>query len=148
MKTGIQMLGSALDAGELDIDEYLDRTIFYRPRQFRQPAGARFHLYAVGALPGFAGAHGAARAGGKVFLATLNNESRELNLYRIEKFGLRNYFSVFFSSCYLRICKPHPQIYQMALDLSQRQPQECVFIDDRPLNLECARHLACTQFSF
>ena len=68
----------------------------------------------------------------KVFMATLNNESRELNLHRIEKFGLRRYFSVFFSSCYLGVTKPHPQIYRLALDLSQRQPQECVF-HRRPL---------------
>ncbi len=84
----------------------------------------------------------------KVFLATLNNESRELNLHRIEKFGLRNYFSVFFSSCYLGVSKPHPEIYRLALDLSQRQPEECVFIDDRSLNLECARRLGLHTIQF
>ena len=84
----------------------------------------------------------------QVFLATLNNESRELNLHRIEKFGLRNYFSVFFSSCYLGVSKPHPQIYQLALDLSQQPPQECVFIDDRSLNLECARRLGLHTIQF
>ena len=28
----------------------------------------------------------------------------------------------------------------MALQLTQRVPEECVFIDDRELNVECARH--------
>jgi putative hydrolase of the HAD superfamily len=88
-----------------------------------------------------------ARAG-KVFLATLNNESRELNLHRIETFGLRKYFSVFFSSCYLGVSKPHQQIYQLALDLSQLQPEECVFIDDRSLNLEGARRMGLHTIQF
>jgi putative hydrolase of the HAD superfamily len=83
-----------------------------------------------------------------VFMATLNNESRELNLYRIEKFGLRNYFSAFFTSCYLGVSKPHPEIYRLALDIAQRQPEECVFIDDRSLNLECARRLGLHTIQF
>jgi putative hydrolase of the HAD superfamily len=61
---------------------------------------------------------------------------------------LRKYFSVFFSSCYLGVSKPHQQIYQLALDLSQRQPEECVFIDDRSLNLESARHLGLHTIQF
>lgn len=36
---------------------------------------------------------------GKYFMATINNESRELNLYRIKKYDLRDIFSVFVSSC-------------------------------------------------
>jgi putative hydrolase of the HAD superfamily len=71
-----------------------------------------------------------------------------MNLHRIEKFGLRNYFSVFFSSCYLGVSKPHPQIYRMALDLSQRQPEECAFIDDRPMNLECAQRRGLHTIQF
>jgi putative hydrolase of the HAD superfamily len=71
-----------------------------------------------------------------------------LNLHRIETFGLRKYFSVFFSSCYLGVSKPHQQIYQLALDLSQRQPEECVFIDDRSLNLESARRLGLHTIQF
>jgi putative hydrolase of the HAD superfamily len=72
-------------------------------------------------------------------MITLNNESTELNQYRIDKFSLRNYFTAFFSSCYLGVKKPDEEIYVLALELVQRPPEECVFIDDRPLNLECAK---------
>jgi len=34
--------------------------------------------------------------------------------------------------------KPDEAIYRLALHLTQRAPEECVYIDDRPLNLECA----------
>ena len=34
--------------------------------------------------------------------------------------------------------KPDQAIYQLALQITQRGPEECVFVDDRDLNLECA----------
>jgi putative hydrolase of the HAD superfamily len=143
-----QMLSAGMDAGQFDFDQYLDRTIFYRPRPFRKQEVRDFIYAQSEALPDSVAIIERLAQADKVFLATLNNESRELNLHRIEKFGLRRYFSVFFSSCYLGVSKPHPQIYQLALDLSQRQPEECVFIDDRSLNLECARLLGLHTIQF
>ena len=143
-----QMVAAALDTGKMDLDQYLDRTIFYRPRPFRQQAVRDFMYAQSEALPGSLDVVARLAQARKVFLAMLNNESRELNLYRIEKFGLRNYFSVFFSSCYLGVSKPDPQIYRLALDLSQRQPQESVVIDDRSLNLESARRLGLHTIQF
>jgi putative hydrolase of the HAD superfamily len=78
---------------------------------------------------------------GKYFVASINNEPRELNDYRIEAFGLRNEFQVFFSSCYLNARKPEELIFRTALEVSHRPAEECVFIDDRPLNLENPRRL-------
>ena len=143
-----QMLAAAFDAGQLDLDQYLDRTIFYHPRSFRKQE-VRDFIYALSeALPESLALIARLAQARTVFMATLNNESRELNLHRIEKFGLRSYFSVFFSSCYLGVSKPHPEIYRMALDISQRQPEECVFIDDRSLNLDCAGRLGLHTIQF
>ena len=142
------MLSAAMDDGQMDLDQYLDRTIFYRPRPFRKQEAREFVYAQSAALPGSLELIARIARAGKVFLATLNNESRELNLHRIETFGLRQYFSVFFSSCYLGVSKPHQQIYQLALDLSQRQPEECVFIDDRSLNLESARRMGLHTIQF
>jgi putative hydrolase of the HAD superfamily len=143
-----QMLSASFENGQLDLDQYLDRTIFYRPRGFGKEEVRDFMYAQSEALPDSLALVARLAQARKVFLATLNNESRELNLYRIEKFGLRNYFSVFFSSCYLGVSKPHPQIYRLALDISQRQAEECVFIDDRSLNLECARRLGLHTIQF
>ena len=85
---------------------------------------------------------------GRFRQATLNNESRELNLYRIEKFRLRGHFQDFFSSCYLGVRKPHREIYQRALEITQTPPDECVFIDDRKLNVECAARLGLGTIHF
>jgi putative hydrolase of the HAD superfamily len=142
------MLAASMDDGRMDLDEYLDRTIFYRPRSFRKQEVREFIYSQSQALPDSLPLMARIAQAGKVFLATLNNESRELNLHRIETFGLRQYFAVFFSSCYLGVSKPHAEIYQLALDLSQRQPGECVFIDDRSLNLESARRLGLHTIQF
>ena len=74
-------------------------------------------------------------------MGTINNESRELNDYRIEKFGLRKIFRVFVSSCFVGLRKPEREIYRLALEITQIPAEECCFIDDRALNLECAAKL-------
>lgn len=144
-----QMLVAAFENGGLDLEQYLDRTLFYHPRPFSKEEVREFMYAQSAALPdSLALMARLAQCRNQLLMATLNNESRELNLHRIEKFGLRKYFSVFFSSCYLGVSKPHAQIYRLALDLSQRQPEECVFIDDRSLNLECARQLGFHTIQF
>lgn len=142
-----QLLSAGLETGRLGLDLYLDRTIFYRPRSFTRQAVRDFIYAQSGEIPGSL-ALMARLAQTPLFLATLNNESRDLNLYRIDKFALRNYFSVFFSSCFLGVKKPDEQIYRQALDLSQRPPEECLFVDDRSLNLECARRLGLHTIQF
>jgi putative hydrolase of the HAD superfamily len=73
---------------------------------------------------------------GRYLLAAINNEPRELNEYRIEAFQLRRDFSLFFSSCYLGLRKPDGALYRLALEVTQRPAEQCLLIDDRPLNLE------------
>ena len=74
-------------------------------------------------------------------MMTINNESAELNTYRLHVFGLRDIFDTFFTSCWLGVLKPSRQIYERALGMSQAEPSEAVFIDDREHNLETARGL-------
>ena len=60
----------------------------------------------------------------KYFIGAINNEPLELNRYRIEMFDLRRNFEVFFSSCYVRSRKPEATIFRIALEVSQRPPEE------------------------
>jgi putative hydrolase of the HAD superfamily len=84
----------------------------------------------------------------KYFLATLNNESPELNDYRIDKFGLAPIFNAFFSSGYLGVRKPDAKIYEITLAVSHKTAQSCVFIDDREGNLEVPKALGMTTIKF
>src|SRR6202046_2854169 len=84
----------------------------------------------------------------RYIMSALNNESLEINEYRIQQFGLREYFEAFFSSCYLGGRKPGREIYGLALKITHRDPEECVLIDDRGLNLECAREMGMRTIQF
>ncbi len=136
-----EMVVSSLERGKISFDEYLDRTIFYRPRPFAREV---FKDYVFSLSQPYrevlALAEELAKSG-KYFMGTINNESRELNLYRIQTFGLRDIFSTFVSSCFVGLRKPEEGIYRMALEITQKSPQDCCFIDDRALNLEYARQM-------
>ena len=128
------------ETGRLSLDDYLQRTVFHDPRPFDAPAYKQFMLDSSTVLPGLEMLKEIA-ASGRYLLGMLNNESLELNNDRIAKFGLRDYFDVFFSSCFVGYWKPDPEIYQLALSVVQRDPAECVFIDDRAANVEAASKL-------
>ena len=126
----------AFDAGNISLDEYLNRTLFYRPRAFTREEFIAFMFAQSKEFPeSRAVLDGVARLG-KYFIGAINNEPLELNEYRIAAFHLRRDFEVFFSSCYLHTRKPEEMIFRIALEVTQRPAEECVFIDDRPLNLE------------
>jgi putative hydrolase of the HAD superfamily len=136
-----ELINADFETGRLSLDDYLKRTIFYRPREF-SPDEVKEFMFAQSQPHAEVRAVAEALArSGRYLMATLNNESLELNEFRIERFGLRNLFSIFFSSCYLGVHKPDETIYRMALQITQRPPYECLFIDDRELNLECAAQL-------
>ncbi|MEQ1352947.1 MAG: HAD-IA family hydrolase [Candidatus Acidiferrum sp.] len=131
----------ALDAGLITLDEYLDRAVFHHPRPFTRE---QFIAHMFAQSREFSESRAVldeVTDTKKYFIASINNEPLELNNYRIEKFDLRRNFEVFFSSCYVRSRKPEAIIFRMALQISQRPPEECLFIDDRPLNLEVPRRL-------
>ncbi|MGH9733838.1 MAG: HAD family hydrolase [Candidatus Acidiferrales bacterium] len=136
-----ELMLNAFETGELSLDDYLKRTVFYRPRPYRPEDFKAFMFEQSQPFPDSLAFAGALAQTKSCLMAALNNESLEINEYRIARFELRRYFDVFLSSCYLRVRKPSPEIYRLALKITQREPNECVLIDDRALNLECAHEL-------
>jgi putative hydrolase of the HAD superfamily len=131
----------AFDAGQITLDQYLDRTLFYRARKFTREEFTAFMFAQSKEYPESRAVLADAARTRKYYIASINNEPRELNQYRIEAFNLRKDFQAFFSSCYLNARKPEEAIYRIALEVSQRAPEKSVFIDDRLLNLENPRRL-------
>jgi putative hydrolase of the HAD superfamily len=133
-----EMVVSSFERGKISLDEYLDRTVFYRNRPFTHDEIRSYMFSLSQPMPEvLAFARGLADSR-KYFMGTINNESRELNLHRIEKFGLREIFRLFVSSCFVGLRKPESGIYRLAIETTQINPEECCFIDDRAINLECA----------
>jgi putative hydrolase of the HAD superfamily len=136
-----EMVVSSFERGKISLDEYLDRTVFYRNRPFTRDEFRDYMFSLSRPVPEVLAFARALAASGKYFMGTINNESRELNLDRIEKFGLREIFRLFVSSCFVGLRKPESGIYRLAIEITQIHPEECCFIDDRALNLECAAKL-------
>jgi putative hydrolase of the HAD superfamily len=143
-----ELVLNAFETGKMTLDEYLRRTVFYRERPFTAEQFRDFVFAQSQAFPESLAFLGALARTRRYMLASLNNESREINEYRIEKFKLRDYFEAFFSSCYLGVRKPDAGIYSLALQITQRGGAECVFIDDRALNLECAGEMGMHTIQF
>lgn len=132
----------AWEKDAISVDEYLRHVVFYEPRNFTQAQFLDAMRQESKLLPDSGmGILRELAASEQYVLATVNNESRALNEYRVAQFGLAELFDAFFSSCYLGLRKPDPKIYQTALDVLQRDPEEAVFIDDRAENVAAAAKL-------
>ena len=137
-----ELANDAWEKGLMTAEQYLLQTVFYEPRPFTPGAFLQAMRERSVLLP-----HGALRilqelaASEEVELAILNNEARELNDFRIDRFEFGRYFDVFLSSCYLGLHKPDPKIFELALDVLQRDADEVAFIDDRQHNCDAAAAL-------
>jgi len=143
----------AFESGQISLDEYLDVTVFWRQRDFSHDEFKGFMFALSTPWPDSLDVVRRLRQGvrgraTRVRLATLNNESRELNQHRIRLFGLCELFDVFFSSCWLGVRKPTREIYERVLGMTQVNPASSVFVDDREQNLAPARALGMHTIHF
>jgi putative hydrolase of the HAD superfamily len=137
----------AFEAGQISLDEYLDVTVFCVERPFSRMEFKEFMFAQSVPWPeSIAVARDVAGSG--VRMATLNNESEELNRYRIEKFALGDIFPTFFSSCWLGVRKPTHRIYERVFGMTMAAPKRTVFVDDRVQNLNPAAALGVKTILF
>jgi len=136
------------EEGRLTLDEYLDIAIFYSERDFSREQFKDFMRSQ--SVPNEA-AISIARALAlepRYTLMTLNNESEDLNIYRIDRFGISEIFEAFISSCWLGVRKPIRRFYNRALGIAHVDPQKSLFIDDRQQNLTPAKSLGMNVLLF
>ncbi len=136
------------ETGCMDLDTYLERTVFFEPRPF---AAADFKAFMFEQSREDAGALAFVRAlrdQARYRLGVINNESLELNRYRIERFGLRDCFPLFFSSCFVRLRKPDAAIYRVALEVTQTPAEQAVLVDDRAINVEAAKRIGMQSIRY
>ena len=143
-----EKVGHAIETNRMSLEQYLDRAVFYRPREFSREEFRAFIFAQSQPKPESVAIVAQLADSKNHFLATINNEVLELNLYRLQHFGLRRYFPAFFSSCFLGLRKPDEAIYRLALQVTQEAPANCIFIDDREVNLECPRELGLNTILF
>jgi len=137
------------ERGLCTVQDYFEHTVFYQQRNFTfDEIWAAVKAESVMLHPGCFELLTELAATGRYRLCTLNNESRELNDYRIQVFGLTRFFDTFICSGYVNEMKPHLNIYRSALELTQVPAGQSVFIDDREENLVPARELGMAGICF
>ncbi|MDR3726725.1 MAG: HAD-IA family hydrolase [Terracidiphilus sp.] len=139
----------AWERGDLSVEAYLDATVFCEPRNFSRDEFFAAMCANSKPLPnGALGILGELAASDKYMLGALNNEARETNEYRFRQFGLREYFRVALTSCYLGQRKPEPVMFQRALDILGRPAERILFIDDREDNAAAATDIGMKAIHF
>lgn len=137
------------ERGDISLNEYLDAVVFYEPRSF-----TREEFYAAMCTQSKQLPDGAMcilkelAASHKCMLGSLNNEALETHEFRLEKFGLREYLSFTFTSCYMGIRKPDPRIYLRTLGILGKRAERAVFIDDRLENVAAAAAVGMKALHF
>ena len=127
-----------LERGDLTLENYIDSVYFVGENNFGREDILSFMKEQSKAIDSTFEVLKDLKKLGKYRLATINNESFVLNVFRIQKFGLRDYFDDFFSSAFLHMRKPEGRIFRTVLHITGLDPHDCLFIDDREENIEAA----------
>jgi putative hydrolase of the HAD superfamily len=136
-----QEIVGAWEEGRISMDEYLDLAIFHCARDFSRD---QFREFVFSQSQPFEDSIAAVREvveHREFMVMTLNNESAELNRFRIERFGLSGMFSAFLSSCWLHARKPTRAFFERAFGVANAIPEHSLLIDDREQNIVRAREL-------
>ncbi|MEP6711913.1 MAG: HAD-IA family hydrolase [Ferruginibacter sp.] len=126
------------EVGKLTLDEYLERLVFYKKRNFTPEAFKQFMMKQSKPYPEMIALLKALKERYHLKVAVVSNEGRELNNYRINKFGLNTFIDFFISSSFVHFRKPDADIFRLAVDVAQTPKQHLLYIDDRPLFVQVA----------
>jgi putative hydrolase of the HAD superfamily len=136
------------EEGKITLDDYLDRVIFYKHRDFNNHEFREYMFGLSTPNPEMIDFIIRLKKEHPLKIVAVSNEARELNAYRIQTFKLNSFIDFFISSCYVHIRKPDINIFRMALDTAQVSPEQVVYIDDvqiftdiaTELGIKCIRH--------
>ena len=129
------------ELGKITLEEYLKRVVFYEGRKFSINYFKKFMFSQSKPYPLMINLINKLKEkyGLKVFV--VSNEGRELNAYRIHAFKLDKFVDSFISSCYIHLRKPDEDIFRLALDISQTNHKQIVYIDNTFLFVQVAESM-------
>lgn len=129
------------EEGKLTLDEYLKRVVFYQNRNFTLLQFRDFMFSQTTPYIDIIRLIQQLKEKYKLKIAVINNEGRELNDYRINKFKLNHFVDFFISSCFVHTRKPDADIFRLALDIAQVQAENVVYIEDLQMFVDVASDL-------
>ena len=135
------MAFETFELGKLTLDEYLNITLFYEPRNFSKEEFWKFMCSQSQPFTDMIELMKRLKKRYKLKIVAVSNEARELNAYRIEEYQLTEFIDFFVSSTYVHLRKPDVDIYKLALDMAQSQPDQTLCIDDLGVFVKVAESL-------
>lgn len=129
------------EEGKLSFEEYLNLVVFYEKRPFTPMQFRQFMCEQSTPYPDMIAKITQLKARYALKIAAVSNESFELNAYRIRTFKLDAFVDCFVSSCFVHLRKPDANIFRLALDLTQTEPQQVLYIENTPMFVQIAQGL-------
>ena len=136
-----RLVFAVYEEGKLSLEDYLNRTVFFKDRPFSRDqfrefmfAQSRPHLEMIRLIRTLKSKHG-------LKTIVVSNEARELNSYRIQKFGLERFIDAFVSSCFVGMRKPDTGIFRLALDIAQVPPERILYLENTAMFVEVGKGL-------
>ncbi|WP_442592115.1 HAD family hydrolase [Pedobacter sp. AW31-3R] len=137
---------NVFEIGNITLDQYLDVVIFNHTREFTREDFKEFMFSCSKELTGLLQFLKEWKKTHNFRIISINNEGKELNDYRIKKFKLHDCFDAFVSSCDVKMRKPDPGIFHLALGIAQAHPSQCYYFDDRIFQVETAKKIGMNAF--
>jgi putative hydrolase of the HAD superfamily len=129
------------EVGKISLKEYLKRVVFYTDRPFTLTEFQVFMFKQSQPFPDMIHLITQLKEKYRLKVAVVSNEGRELNVFRISTFKLKEFVDFFISSSFVHFRKPDHDIFRIALDTAQVSASEALYIDDRLMFVQAAEEL-------
>ncbi len=126
------------EVGKLTLQQYLERVVFYEKRDFSYDDFRQFMFEQSQPYNDMIELVKGLKQKYDLKIAVVSNEGRELNEYRINTFRLNSFVDFFISSSFVHFRKPDADIFKIAIDIAQINPQETLYLEDRPMFVQVA----------
>jgi putative hydrolase of the HAD superfamily len=126
------------EVGKLTLDEYLTRVVFYEERHFTKDDFKQFMFEQSQPYNDMLDLVKGLKEKYNLKIAVVNNEGRELNEYRINKYALNSFVDFFINSSFVHFRKPDVDIFKLAIDVAQVKPDETLYLEDRKMFVQVA----------
>ena len=129
------------EVGKITLDEYLERVVFYKKRNFSRAKFKDFMFAQSKAFPEMLELMQRLKKKHGVNIAVVSNEGRELAEYRIRQFKMNSFVDFFIVSSFVHFRKPDADIFKIALDTAQVSAEQVLYLEDRAMFVQVAETL-------
>ena len=141
LNTRHRLSDATYEVGKMSLDDYLNQVVFYQKRSFSMDDFRDFMFKQSKPCTDMMLLIQMLKAKYGLKIIALSNEGREVNDNRIKQFKLDSVVDFFISSCFVRVRKPDPEIYRLALDIGQVTAGCAVYIENTPMFVQIAEGL-------